>query len=80
MALAGQGEWDGAAGVVQDGLAGAEGIPYRFAEARLRQTWGEVLSAQGETEGAREELGRAEAIFGRLGPRSLISWNWRLGG
>lgn len=61
-----QGDWQGAAACLEEGLALARDMPYPYAEARLLTLDGERLSAQGEHDSARGRWEEALNIFQAL--------------
>jgi tetratricopeptide (TPR) repeat protein/transcriptional regulator with XRE-family HTH domain len=67
-----EGQWAGAEGVLEEGLALARGIPYPYGEGRLLDVSGRLHRDRGEPAAARERLKSALAIFRRLGARKDI--------
>jgi tetratricopeptide (TPR) repeat protein len=63
---------DEASQVMEEGLSLARSLPYPYAEARILSGMGIALAQQGESEGARDRLEEALAIFRRLGAKKDV--------
>ncbi len=67
-----QARWTDAERVLEEGLALAQPMPYRYAEGRLLHLYGLLYLGKGESHPARERLEAALALFRRLGARQDI--------
>ncbi len=64
-----QQRWAAAEGNLEEGVALARSLPYPYAEARLLHAYGQLHSANGRPERARDSLEAALVTFKRLGAR-----------
>ncbi len=72
VAMRGQ-RWDDAAGLIEEGLVLARGMPFPYGEARLLHLSGLLHAHKGPADTvARERLQAALAIFDRLGARKAV--------
>jgi tetratricopeptide (TPR) repeat protein len=61
--------WAEARRALEQGSAVADGMSYPWLHGRFRRTWAQLYVAEGRADLAREQLGAALDIFGRLGAR-----------